>query len=385
MAQCRVADSFSPNPRGAPTTGAVSDIGTFSSAAGMPTLSAVEGEWISQAEAARRLGCTVGAVLSLAERGVVLMTDPPAAGARRPRTSPSVNAESLGRAGQVLEQDQAEVAARRADKGTGPPPDGQVWLSIAETSALIGVSRSRVGQWVRTGKLPATRRRRLWWVRRHDAEVIANARRFRQRYGRDPVDLGRATRPTEGTTGPGSLAGTKTFWFIEAKSTASDTRVGMADDADVVGEKLLAWLREGWEPAAPIKLRVATRGRHLGDLLPTDGAYIVVASDRFVGTLRTIGASGWKAFPTQLTYADGDALAGYQLLVPTGRCADFREQQKALGEGTEYPIDPSNGWDGSDVFWREGPLFWRFLTTDRVRQALMKAQLERVAFQRPYT
>lgn len=174
-------------------------LSTFSSVAQVHTLTGVEGEWISQAEAARRLDCTVRAVLSLAERGVVVLAAPPTVGARRPRTIPSVDAASVRRARLTVERDRAETAARRADKGPGPPPDGQVWLSIAETAVLIGVSRSRVSQWVHAGRLPATRRRRLWWVRRQDAEVMANARRFRERWGRGPVDLGRgAPRSAEG-------------------------------------------------------------------------------------------------------------------------------------------------------------------------------------------
>ncbi|WP_420830549.1 helix-turn-helix domain-containing protein [Nocardioides aquaticus] len=119
------------------------------------------------------------------------MTSPPTRGTRRPRNAPSVRAASLEQARQVLQQDRAEAAARRAERIPGAPPDGQVWFSVAETAVLIGVSRSRIGQWVQAGRLPATRRRRLWWIRRQDAEVAANARRFRQAWGRDPVDLGR--------------------------------------------------------------------------------------------------------------------------------------------------------------------------------------------------
>lgn len=177
---------------------------------------------------------------------------------------------------------------------------------------------------------------------------------------------------------------TEAFWLVGATSTSADTRVGIADEADPLGEALLARLRDGWEPADPVGLRVAARGRHRGDLLPSDGAYIVVASDRFVDTLRAIDASGWTAATVRITYAGGDELTGYQLLVPTGRCADFR-MQKALDDDAEYPVDPSNGWDGSDVFWREGPPFWTFLATDRVRQALVDAGLERVVVEEPYT
>lgn len=184
--------------------------------------------------------------------------------------------------------------------------------------------------------------------------------------------------------GPSGVSDSEAFWFIEAKSTASDTRIGIDDDVDPLGEALVARLRDGWEPPVPISLRVAARGKHRGDLLPSDGAYIVVASDRFIETLRAIDASGWTAFPTRITYANGDQLGGYQLLLPTGRCADFR-LEKALDDDAEYPIDPGNGWDGSDVFWREGPLFWTVLATDRVRQAVMDARLQRVAIEKPYT
>ncbi|MGB3762726.1 MAG: excisionase family DNA-binding protein [Ornithinimicrobium sp.] len=125
-------------------------------------------------------------------RGEVTASPLPPGSTRRVRREPSIDPESVEHLRQRREVERALEVEREAERlrhlaERQPPDDGQVWLSIATTAALVGVERTTIRYKVAAGRIPAIRRGRRWWIRRQDAEVVANARRFRQRAAHKPM------------------------------------------------------------------------------------------------------------------------------------------------------------------------------------------------------
>ncbi|MGB3763717.1 MAG: helix-turn-helix domain-containing protein [Ornithinimicrobium sp.] len=142
--------------------------------------------WISLKEAGRRLGCSPRAVHDMVRRGDLAATPVPAGAAQRVRRLPSIDAQSVEalrvRRSALADQARLEREQQQAQlKQRQPPDDGHMWLSVSSTAAIAGLHRTRVNQLIKAGKLPALHRGNRWWIRRQDAEVFANARRFRQR------------------------------------------------------------------------------------------------------------------------------------------------------------------------------------------------------------
>lgn len=132
--------------------------------------------WISYAAAARMLGVAPGTVGSLVRRGEL--------GHRTAnRALPSIDRASVVALVErrAAERRRAQETARLRASRTAPPDDGQVWLDVATTAELLGVSRARVTQMIRAEKMPATRRGHRWWVLRQHAENLAAARAYLRR------------------------------------------------------------------------------------------------------------------------------------------------------------------------------------------------------------
>ena len=122
----------------------------------------------------------------MVRRGDLAATPVPAGAAQRVRRLPSIDAQSVEalrvRRSALADQARLELKQRQALlEQRQPPDDGQVWLSVSTTAAITGLHRTRVNQLIKAGKLPAVHRGNRWWIRRQDAEVFANARRFQQR------------------------------------------------------------------------------------------------------------------------------------------------------------------------------------------------------------
>ena len=58
-------------------------------------------------------------------------------------------------------------------------PGHPYWRSSHEAAEILGLTSSRVSQLARAGKIPAVRHRRRWFFRRHQVDVVANAREAR--------------------------------------------------------------------------------------------------------------------------------------------------------------------------------------------------------------
>lgn len=169
------------------------------------------------------------------------------------------------------------------------------------------------------------------------------------------------------------------FWSMAPKSATSDTWVGLQDHSDL-GEALNEKIARGGQPPTPISLGVRNRGKHVGDMLHATGNFINVASERFCDVLEEVGATGWMSVPVEIRYKNGEELPGYRLVVPTGRCDDFRIEREDIDD--YVPIDSFPGWDGSDIFWHEATTMV-LLVTDRVKVALEEAGMQRLEFERP--
>ncbi|MEO5664963.1 MAG: helix-turn-helix domain-containing protein [Nocardioides sp.] len=100
-----------------------------------------------------------------------------------PRGQASINWQSAEKASLVLKERHERVRAERERRAALrgpelPPDDGHVWLSVKTAALLLGLSESGTTLRIRSGRLPATRRGRRWWIRREDAEQIAAAIAF---------------------------------------------------------------------------------------------------------------------------------------------------------------------------------------------------------------
>ena len=140
-----------------------------------------EERWVSIAEAARIVGCGPGAIKQAADRGDVVHRG------GLPRGLPSLELDSVRAYAVKRETDRLqavharEVAAAELRGLNGPPDDGDVWLSPSTVGLMLRISRSRVLQLARAGRLPAEHVGTRWWVRRLHAEQVAAARAARLR------------------------------------------------------------------------------------------------------------------------------------------------------------------------------------------------------------
>ena len=107
-------------------------------------------------EAAEILGTSRGAVNKAVHQG------------KLPKATKYANA--------ALDRDDVEqLSLARLKRGTLHP----YWATAAEAAGILGVTQRRVTQLVRKGFLPAVRHRGRWYFRRHQLEVVANARAAR--------------------------------------------------------------------------------------------------------------------------------------------------------------------------------------------------------------
>ena len=83
---------------------------------------------------------------------------------------------SAGHRARIRRLDRAEVEVLGLERRR---PGDDYWLSSTEAAEILGVSTTRVKQLARDGRLPAVRHGRYYRFRRHQIEVIANAREAR--------------------------------------------------------------------------------------------------------------------------------------------------------------------------------------------------------------
>lgn len=174
-----------PRPRASVSRQPSASGSTRSDAATLPSVTE-QGEptWISIVEAARIAGCNPGTINRYVRAGRIVSRG----GRRRPGSgnrggSASLRLDSVEEFAtwwQARRQAEAErTRARRLERATRrvvPPDDSIVWLTMDDAAAVLGVSRVRVGQLVRAGRIPAISRGRRHWLRREDVERLAAAR-----------------------------------------------------------------------------------------------------------------------------------------------------------------------------------------------------------------
>lgn len=138
------------------------------------------------------------------------------------------------------------------------------------------------------------------------------------------------------------------FWHTKAASATRDLWVALRDIGPMLDVRIAERVAEGWQPETPIALVVTNRGKRVNDLLHATGAFFMVASARFIALLDDLGATGWVTAPVEIHYKNGDALSGYRLMVTTGRCDRFfdDDEDDSLDPDVELggkPADPSRG------------------------------------------
>lgn len=132
-------------------------------------------EWITQAEAARIIGCSVNVVERLASAGRIRRRWPPG------RKTPTIDRASAEGFRAWWQEYQAGIQRQRRERLermalAGPPSDGEVWLDTTTAALVIGVSSQYLGRLALQDRIPATRRGLFWWFRRRDVEQYAAAR-----------------------------------------------------------------------------------------------------------------------------------------------------------------------------------------------------------------
>ncbi|UFN45201.1 helix-turn-helix domain-containing protein [Nocardioides okcheonensis] len=135
-----------------------------------------EQEWVSQADAAQVVGCSRGRIPELIKEGLLVQRP-------GPRWRASISRESAVSASEVWSQrvrgTELKRDERRRTRPTNEPPDdGHVWVTTTTAALTLGLTRNGVGQRIRAGTLPGTRRGNRYWLRRQDVEVAAAARAF---------------------------------------------------------------------------------------------------------------------------------------------------------------------------------------------------------------
>lgn len=171
------------------------------------------------------------------------------------------------------------------------------------------------------------------------------------------------------------------FWLAEPAYSTRDLWVGPRDHGPNLGQRIAERVADGWQPDPAIALKPFNNGKRLHDFLHTGGSFFMVVSQRFIQLLEEIEATGWTARQVDFRDRKGEPIAGYRLMVTTGRCDRFFNDD---GEPDGQPADPSVGWDGSDIFWFEPPSNG-FITTDRVKEAIEEAGLTGFDFEVPTT
>lgn len=134
----------------------------------------MEPVWISFATAAEILGCSVRTVQRYAYEGRFIRPDRPEL-----RGHPSLRLDSVLDLREQLAADRTERERRRHQQASGPPDREHRWLRSPQVAEMLGVSRTRVDQLVREGRIPYTAKGKRRWYRAQDITVLRKARAFR--------------------------------------------------------------------------------------------------------------------------------------------------------------------------------------------------------------
>jgi hypothetical protein len=150
-------------------------------------------------------------------------------------------------------------------------------------------------------------------------------------------------------------------------------------------------VRSEVRPSEPVRFTHA-EGRTPHDLVGTTYAGLKLVSERFVGTLRDHGFTGWTTFPARVALKDGTELQGYSGLAVAGRCGPIDDglSQKIMlpspvpggrsAPGLRGLCFPPDSWDGSDLFVAQG--FIGIFMTEPVKDALKASAITNVEFHR---
>ena len=146
-------------------------------------------------------------------------------------------------------------------------------------------------------------------------------------------------------------------------------------------ETLRAYSRGEAVPPEPVIVTHAG-----GEKRPTDAIWrgeMLVASATMQAALSPF--SGWATFPVVVHDGWGAAVPGYVGIAITGRCGAVRSNLDCVeGEGIHAQYVGQHfvhaSWDGSDIFYPSNA--WLLLITNHVRDALKRAYVRNLRFER---
>jgi hypothetical protein len=142
---------------------------------GLDAVAADRSRWVSHVEAGRLAGCAANTIGHAVQRGLIVQRTV------TNRALPSLDRASVLSFAEALTAERAARVVSLPVRRTGPPDDGHVWLDTSTTALLLDISRTRVGQLARSGRLPGTVIGGRRWFRRSHVEQVAAARAFRRR------------------------------------------------------------------------------------------------------------------------------------------------------------------------------------------------------------
>ena len=129
-------------------------------------------EWITAAQAATIVGCHRHTIDRHVADGRIARRYP------RGRKTPSLSRESGEEFAVWWREKLADEEVRRLERRqrTGPPDDGDDWLTCPAAASVIDVSPQYLGRIAAQAHIPAVRRGGRWFFRRSDVEQVAARR-----------------------------------------------------------------------------------------------------------------------------------------------------------------------------------------------------------------
>jgi excisionase family DNA binding protein len=130
-------------------------------------------QWVSYIRAAQIVGCSETAILHAVQRGDIKRRKVES------NAQPALSRSSVDRFAGEWAVRQAERECRRTQreaKKSGPPEDGQVWLTSATAALVLGITTSRLRQLAQKERVPFTQTGGRRWYRRDHLEQLSGAR-----------------------------------------------------------------------------------------------------------------------------------------------------------------------------------------------------------------
>lgn len=140
-------------------------------------------EWITWEEAADLTGCPRGTLYKYMRAGHLQHRGKRVRRGALDRESVEQFAKRVQPLLELREQQKRARLARRERRlaVSGPPSTDDIWLKPSTAALVVGVSPQYLIRLAGEERVPAVRRGKRWWFRRHDVEQLAAVRAFEQR------------------------------------------------------------------------------------------------------------------------------------------------------------------------------------------------------------